>query len=49
MDVYFQTNAWAGTTMSIKWMENFVFAASCLRNKNVPKLEAGMLAKIRTF
>ena len=29
--------------------KNVLFTASCLRNKNVHKLEAGMLEKIKTF
>ena len=29
--------------------KRFLFSAGCLRNKNVLKLEAGMLEKIRTF
>ena len=29
--------------------KRFLFSAGCLRNKNVLKLEAGMLDKIRTF
>ena len=29
--------------------EFFLFTASCLRNKNVFKLEAGLLEKIRSF
>ena len=50
IDVYILANAWANTIMSIEWVEKiFLFTAHYLRNKNVPKLEAGMLAKIRTF
>ena len=46
IDVYFQANAQADTTMSIKWVEKTQFAAGCLRNKNILKLRAGMMEKI---
>ena len=42
----------AGTTVSIKIQmdgKKFLLTVSCLRNKNVLELEAGMLEKIRTF
>ena len=47
VNVYFQVNAWAERTISIERGENTI--AGCFRNKNVLKLEAGMLGKIRTF
>ena len=47
IDVYFQVNAWADTTISIERGDSTT--AGYFRNKNVLKLEAGMLGKIRTF
>ena len=34
---------------TIKWIEKNLFNASCLKNKNVLKVEAGMLEKKERF
>ena len=42
-------NAWADTTISIRWVEVFLSTAGYFKNKNILKHEAEMLEKIRTF
>ena len=49
-DVAFHVSMFANKQLFIlRYSFFFSFTAGCLRNKNVLKLEAGMLEKIRTF